>query len=89
MLDTINPLAKKISETISNNLGDKTLVVTCDYYMDSNKDFELTALQFGLNSGVITANEYRSFLGYPPMNEIPIIEEPETTELSVKKKVRI
>lgn len=89
MLDTINPLAKKISETISKSLGDSNLIVTCDYYMDSNKEFELSALQYGLTSGVITANEYRSFLGYAPMNDITQLESTETTELNIKKKVRI
>lgn len=90
MLRTVNPLAKRIMQTITNSLNDANLIVACDLYLDQNREFELTALQFGLTSGVITPNEYRSFLGYEPLANIEIdnnIEE--NIELRVKKKVKI
>jgi HK97 family phage portal protein len=91
MLRTINPLAKRISQTITNALNDMNLIVTTDYYLDQNREFELTALQFGLTSGVITPNEYRSFLGYEPLGQINVVETNDVNDIdkSIKKKVKI
>jgi hypothetical protein len=91
MLRTINPLAKRIAQTITNALNDMNLIVTTDYYLDQNREFELTALQFGLTSGVITPNEYRSFLGYEPLATIDTVETNDVNDIdkSVKKKVKI
>lgn len=88
MTNTINPLAKKLLSTINNSITNKdNAVITVELFHDSNREFELSAMQFGLLQGAFDVNDYRQFLGYEPIELPTVTNEPEIKR--IKKKTII